>query len=84
MADEDLEPFARQLWGIMQRVAMQIAGMPLEQQESAFAIAERSVRQMATEMKIADGDDFVNRLMGAIRKFVTEIDVGDSPQGGRA
>jgi hypothetical protein len=80
MADEDLEP--RQMWGTMQRVAMRIASIPPEQRESAFAIAERSVRQIATEMKIADGDNFVNRLMGAIRKFVTEIDVGGSPQGG--
>jgi hypothetical protein len=74
------------MWDMMQRVAMRIAGMPLGQRESAFAVTERSVKQMASEMKIADGeiDDFVNHVMGAIRQFVTEIDVGGSPQGGRA
>jgi hypothetical protein len=89
MADdvpEDIDPIARLMWEMMQRVATQIAGMALDQRESAFAITERSVRQMASEMKIADGeiDDFVNHAMGAIRQFVTEIDVGGSPKRGRA
>jgi hypothetical protein len=83
---EDLEQIARLMWDMMQRVAMRIATMPLEQRESAFAITKLSVRKMATEMKIADGeiDTFVDNMMGAIRQFVTEIDVGGSPQGGRA
>jgi hypothetical protein len=88
MADvpQDLEQIARLMWGMMQRVAMRIASMPLKQREPAFAVAELSVRQMALDMKIADGeiDDFVNHVMGTIRQFVTEIDVGGSPQGGRA
>jgi hypothetical protein len=89
MADdvpEDVDPIAPLMWDMMQRVAMQIAGMALEQRESAFAITELWVRKMATEMKIADGeiDAFVNNMMGAIRQFVTEIDIGGSPQGGRA
>jgi hypothetical protein len=89
MADDSPEytdPIAPLMWDMMQRVAMQIAGMALEQRESAFAITELSVRKMASEMKIADGeiDTFVNNMMGAIRQFVTEIDVGGSPQGGRA
>jgi hypothetical protein len=89
MADdvpEDVDPIAPLMWDMMQRVAMQIAGMALEQRESGFAITELWVRKMATEMKIADGeiDAFVNNMMGAIRQFVTEIDVGGSPQGGRA
>jgi hypothetical protein len=85
-APKDLEPIARLIWDMIQRVAMRIAAMPLEQRESAFAVTERSVRQMGSEMKIADGeiDDFVNHVMGAIRQFVTEIDVGGRPQGGRA
>jgi hypothetical protein len=85
-APEDLEQIARLMWEMMQRVAMQIAGMALDRRESAFAITELSVRKMAAEMKIADGeiDNFVNNMMGAIRQFVTEIDVGGSPQGGRA
>jgi hypothetical protein len=88
MADvpEDLEQIANLMWDTMHRVAMRIASMPLEQQESAFAITELSVRKMAAEMRIADGEigDFVINMMGAIRLFVTEIDVGGSPQGGRA
>jgi hypothetical protein len=88
MADlpEDLEQIARVMWDMMQRVAMRIASMPLEQRESGFAVTERSVTQMASQMKIADGeiDDFVKHVMGTIRHFVTEIDVGGSPQGGRA
>jgi hypothetical protein len=89
MADdvpEDIDPIARLMWEMMQRVAMQIAGMALDQRESAFDVTECSVRQMASEMKIADGeiDDFVDHVMGAIRQFVTEIDVGGSPKGGRA
>ena len=82
MADvpDDLEPIARLMWDMIQSVAMRIAAMPLEQRESAFALTEHSVRQMASEMKIADGeiDDFVNHVMGTIRQFVTKIDVGGS------
>jgi hypothetical protein len=50
------------------------------------AIAERSVRQVAQDKKIAerDTDDFVNHLLDVLRQVVTEIDVGGSPQGGRA
>jgi hypothetical protein len=88
MADvpDDFEPNARLMWDMMQRVAMRIAIMPLEERESAFAVTESLVRQKASEAKIADGeiDDFVNHLMGSIRQLVTEIDVGGSPQGGRA
>jgi hypothetical protein len=87
MADvpDDLEPNARLMWDMMQRVAMRIAIMRLEERESAFAVTERLVKQKA-EAKIADGeiDDFVNHLMGTIRQLVTEIDVGGSLQGGRA
>jgi hypothetical protein len=77
---------ARQLWDMLQRVAMRIAGEPPEQRDVAFAIAERSLRQMAKEMRIPDAniDDFVIRQMELLRQFVTEIDVGGSPRGGRA
>jgi hypothetical protein len=85
-APKDFESAARQLWDMLQRVATHIAAKPLEQREAAFALTERTVRRLAKEMKLADEstDAFVKSFMDLLRQFVTEIDVGGSPQGGRA
>jgi hypothetical protein len=88
MADvpENLETAARQLWDMAQRVAVQIAEKPPELREEAFGIAERAIKEMASNMGIPDKkvDGFIDAQMKAVRHFVTQIDVGGTPQGGRA
>ena len=83
---ENAETIARQAWGMAQRVGMHIAGMPLEKREAALATAENSLRETAKEMGIVGDqiDGFIELQMKAIRQVITEIDVGGSPQGGRA
>jgi hypothetical protein len=83
---EGVEAVGRQLWNMGQRMAVQIAEKPLELRDEAFAIAKRAVRKLASDIRIPDErvDAFVEHQMRAIRQFVTEIDVGGSPKGGRA
>ena len=84
---ESIQFIARRLWDMQQRLAVQIAEKPLEQREAAFSIVERVVRDMAKQMGNVPEDkmdDFVNLQMEVVRQFVTEIDVGGSPQGGNA
>ena len=88
MADvpEDVEALARHAWGAAQRIGMQIAELPLDRREAAFATAERAFQQAARELGHAGErvDEFIKIQMDAIREIVTNIDVGGSPQGGRA
>ena len=83
---EELDAVGRQLWNMAQRVAVQIAEKPPALREAAFAIGERAVRKLASEIRIPTEkvDEFVELQMKVIRQLVTEIDVGGSPQGGRA
>lgn len=83
---KNLEEVASKLWGMTQRVGMQIAAKPQEQRTKAFTVAERSLRDMAKQMGIADGqmDGFIELQMKAIRQMVTQIDVGGTPEGGNA
>jgi hypothetical protein len=82
----EIEAIARKLWDMQQRAAVQIAEKPPELREAAFAVVERVIRDLAKEMRIVDDkvDGFVEEHMKLIRQFVTEIDVGGSPKGGRA
>ena len=88
MADvpKSVEEIARQSWGMAQRVGIQIAAKSQEQRAEAFAIAERSLRETATEMGISSEkmDAFIKLQMEAIRAWVMNIDVGGSPKGGTA
>jgi tRNA G26 N,N-dimethylase Trm1 len=88
MADvpKNVEEIAKRMWDMAQRVAVQIAEKPSDLRDAAFAVVGRNVREMAKEMKVpADKiDAFVELQMQAMRKHVTDIDVGGSPQGGKA
>jgi hypothetical protein len=88
MADvpKEVEAIARQSWEAAQRIGMRIAALPLDQREEGFAIAERSFRDAAGQMGIAGNqiEGFVKLQMDAIRGWVSNIDVGGNPQGGKA
>ena len=84
MPNEELQ---RKLWDMGQRVAVQIAEKPRELREAAFSIVEQTVRDMVVDMRVfaADKiDEAVALQMQLIRETVEKIDLGGSPQGGRA
>jgi hypothetical protein len=83
---EAIDPLARKLWDMSQRVGMRIADEPLEKRETAFATAERTVREMATQMGVFGGnvEAVVKLHMDLIRQTVTAIDVGGGAKGGHA
>jgi hypothetical protein len=68
------------------RAAMRIAEMPLENREAAFASAKNSLHEAFKEKGLAGDqlDGFVELQMQAIRKHVTDINIGGSSKGGRA
>jgi hypothetical protein len=88
MADDQkqVEEIAKKAWGAAQRLGMQIAAMPLSQREAGFAICEDTLRETADKMGIAGPqmEGFIKIQMDAIRRMVQNIDVGGSPQGGKA
>jgi hypothetical protein len=72
---EDLRPIARLLANRLQRIAVEISCMPLEQRHEAFAEAERWLRETANRWNPCDErieDDFVNNAMNLLRQFVTD------------
>jgi hypothetical protein len=81
-----VEEIAQKAWGAAQRLGMQIAAMPLHEREAGFGICERSLRETARDMGIAGEQmgGFIKIQMEAIRGMVQNIDVGGSPQGGKA
>ena len=83
---EDIDAMARQGWAMAQRIGMRIAELPIKARELAFAGAEHCLREVGNELGVAGQqlDRVVDLQMKAIRQIVTDIDVGGSPQGGRA
>ncbi len=77
---------AQKAWHMAQRVARQIAQMPLERRERAFIIAEQSLRHAARKSGVGSkfAHAFVRIQMNSIRHIVTDLDVSGNPQGGRA
>jgi hypothetical protein len=80
------EAIAQHCWSMAQRVAIQIAELPIKGREAAFAGAERCFRAAGHELGVAGPqlDSIVDLQMRAIRQIVTDLDVGGKPQGGRA
>jgi hypothetical protein len=78
---EDTDAIAYQCWGMAERVGMQIAELPVEVREIAFAGTERCLREVGSERGVAiqQLDFFVNLQMRAIRQIVADIDVSGSP-----
>ena len=75
-----------QCWAMAQRVGVKIAALPIAAREPAFDGAERCLRAAGSELGVA-GEQLgriVNLQMSAIRRVVTDIDLGASPQRGRA
>jgi hypothetical protein len=88
MADvpKHVEEIAQKAWGAAQRLGMQIAAMPLHEREAGYAVCEESLCETARDMGIAGDkmEGFIKIQMEAIRGMVQNIDVGGSPQGGKA
>jgi hypothetical protein len=72
---EDIDAVTRQCWAMAQRVGMQIAELPLEVREVAFAGTERCLRSAGSERGVAHPqlDSIVKIQMSAIRQIVTDI-----------
>ena len=81
-----VEEIAKKAWGAAQRLGMQIAAMPSHERQAGFAICEKSLRETAREMGIAEQqiEGFISIQMEAIRGMVQNIDAGGSPKGGHA
>jgi hypothetical protein len=87
MADipPQIQDAAKQLADMAQRMSMRLAELPLEQREEGFVVAERSMREVAEQLKMpGNGDELVKMLIKGLRQFVLDLDVGGSPKGGNA
>lgn len=78
---EGTDAIAYQCWAMAERVGMQIAELPVEVREIAFAGTERCLREVGSERGVAiqQLDFIVNLQMRAIRQIVADIDVSGSP-----
>jgi hypothetical protein len=74
----DTETVARHCWLMAERVGMQIAELPLEVREMAFAGAEHCIRAAGRDLGVVGPqlDSIVDLQMTAIRQIVTDIEVG--------
>jgi hypothetical protein len=74
---EDFDAVARHCRAMAQRVGTQIAELPVEVREVAFAGAEICLREAGSELGVAGQqlDTFVDLQMRAIRQIVTDFDV---------
>jgi hypothetical protein len=70
------EKMARHCWSMAQRVGMQIAELPIDMRETAFAGAERCLRAAGRDLGVAGPqlDSFIDLQMRAIRQIVTDFD----------
>jgi hypothetical protein len=70
--DFETKTTARLFGNRLQRFAVHILGMPLEQRHEAFARAEQWLREIANRRSPGDEriDDFVNNAMNLLREFV--------------
>jgi hypothetical protein len=73
---DDTEKMARHCWSMAQRVGMQIAELPIDMRETAFAGAERCLRAAGRDLGVAGPqlDSFIDLQMRAIRQIVTDFD----------
>lgn len=85
-AQQIAEDLAKQGWDMAQRVGMRIAALPLEKRETAFLTAEPALRELAQNLGVKPPgvDKFVALHIQVMRDIVLKIDVGGSPQGGKA
>lgn len=69
---EDFRPFARLFVRKLERLAMEVSSMPLEQRHKAFAATEKWLREIANRRSPGDEriDDFVNNAINLLRQFV--------------
>ena len=74
---EDFDAVARHCRAMAQRVGTQIAELPVEVREVAFAGAEICLREAGSEFGVAGHqlDTFVDLQMRAIRLIVSDFDV---------
>jgi hypothetical protein len=77
---EDFDAVARHCQAMAQRVGTQIAELPIETREVAFAGAEICLREAGSELGVAGQqlDSLVDLQMIAIRQIVTDLDVRGS------
>ena len=73
------EKLARHCWSMAQRVGMQIAELPIDVREMAFAGAERCIRAAGRDLGVAGPqlESIVDFQMTAIRQIVTDIEVSE-------
>jgi hypothetical protein len=82
----DIDAITDQCWAMAERVGAQIAELPNDIRETAFAGAEHCLREAGSELGVAGQqlDCIVNLQMNAIRQVVTYMDVSRNPRGGTA
>lgn len=83
MSDDEL---IERLWDASQRLAMQIAAMPLELRNQAYEATEEALRDTAELLGIApeDVNTFASVQVQLIREIVAKIDLSGKPTGGHA
>jgi hypothetical protein len=83
---DDTVKTAERCWAMAQRVGAQIAELPIQAREAAFAGVERCFREAGRQLGVTGPqlEGVVDIQMRAIRQIVTDTDVGGRPQGGRA
>jgi hypothetical protein len=70
------EAIARHCWSMARRVGIQIAELPVDMREIAFAGAERCFRAAGRDLGVAGPqlDSLIDLQMRAIREIVTDMD----------
>jgi hypothetical protein len=86
MTDKIPEAVAKQLWDAAQRIGIRIAELQLNQRDEAFATCDKAFQEAARDMGVSEVriGGLIKLQMEAVRGMVTNIDLGGSPQGGRA
>ena len=81
-ADEMID----KLWDASQRIAMQIAALPLELRNEAYEATEEAMRDTAKllDMEHHNVPKFLSLQLQLIREVVARIDLGGAPSGGHA
>jgi hypothetical protein len=83
---ESVEAIAKLAWDSGQRIAMQIAVLPPDQQEAAFRQSVATMREAAKVFGMSDQqrDGWIDLQMRLIQGMVAEIVSSGQPQGGNA
>jgi hypothetical protein len=76
---DNTEKVAQRCWSMARRVGMQIAELPVDMREMAFAGTERCFRAAGRDLGVAGPqlDSLIDLQMKAIRQLVTDIDVSE-------